>query len=586
MKIGWTMLLTSLSALSILAQQPAPQPSVSTAQQPITTLQATARIVVLDVVVNDGHGHPVKDLKASDFRLSEDDIPQTLASFVEHDSDPVPPAPAQPDLPPNTFAVQPPVTGNGVRSVIVLGNTAWHDAPYVRDQIREYLQANPVTMPMAIFRLDTLGLHLVQGFTADRAVLLQAAGSKRILPLRSFDPPDAGFRRGSLSLRNYLAKIPGRVNLIWFSTGTAGEHSFPDITTFVRDANNGSTQILQLSRVALYAIDAGGLKASAPEPGMKDIFASGFASASLNNAHLDDIASQTGGRGFYNTNGFKQAIAEVVDTTTHYYTLSYSPTNTNWNGAFRKIHIDVPGYSVPLGFSWEKFFGIYDEHKVQYRSGYNARINPGPYPRGRPLSPANSAPGIVLGSADGANPNRQRLTPVSAARPVQQPPSPMQLAMEFSSLTPTDIHFTVGITPSEQVVRPAKDAPLPNDVYLTAPFKSSPYRAIRIHYRIARSDLQFQQTSKGTYTDDLQFVAVLYRDDGLLANSITFATHLEISPGTYARIESAPIAYDQTIAMPTTGVFFLRAGVHEIPTGHIGALEIPAEAIQLPSATR
>ena len=47
------------------------------------------------------------------------------------------------------------------------------------------------------------------------------------------------------------------------------------------------------------------------------------------------------------------------------------------------------------------------------------------------------------------------------------------------------------------------------------------------------------------------------------------------------------ITYDQTIAVPLAGNpvpgnFFLRVGVNEASTGHIGSLEIPAEWIKLP----
>jgi hypothetical protein len=77
---------------------------------------------------------------------------------------------------------------------------------------------------------------------------------------------------------------------------------------------------------------------------------------------------------------------------------------------------------------------------------------------------------------------------------------------------------------------------------------------------------------------------VLYRDDGVQANSISFTAHLAIDAQTYARIESAPIAYDQTIAIPASGNFFLRAGVDELSSGHIGAVELPTEAVQLPAA--
>ena len=79
----------------------------------------------------DGHGHPLKGLHASDFALSEDGVPQTISSFTEHDGTIAPAAVPAAELPPNTFAVQPPVTGNGAMTVIVLGQIAFQDAPFV-----------------------------------------------------------------------------------------------------------------------------------------------------------------------------------------------------------------------------------------------------------------------------------------------------------------------------------------------------------------------------------------------------------------------------------------------------------------------
>jgi hypothetical protein len=55
---------------------------VQVADPSITTIQTTARQVVLDVVVTDNRGLPAKGLKQHDFYLSEDGVPQILASFV------------------------------------------------------------------------------------------------------------------------------------------------------------------------------------------------------------------------------------------------------------------------------------------------------------------------------------------------------------------------------------------------------------------------------------------------------------------------------------------------------------------------
>jgi hypothetical protein len=55
-------------------------------------------------------------------------------------------------------------------------------------------------------------------------------------------------------------------------------------------------------------------------------------------------------------------------------------------------------------------------------------------------------------------------------------------------------------------------------------------------------------------------------------------------------IMSNGISLDQTIAVPVHGQeiassFFLRAGVEEVSTGNIGAIEVPADRIQLPPAS-
>jgi hypothetical protein len=48
------------------------------------------------------------------------------------------------------------------------------------------------------------------------------------------------------------------------------------------------------------------------------------------------------------------------------------------------------------------------------------------------------------------------------------------------------------------------------------------------------------------------------------------------------------LSFDATVAVPDAGnpfpgnSYFLRAGVDEIPTGHIGTLEISTESIKLP----
>ncbi len=69
------------------------------------TLKTEVNRVVLDVVVNDAHGNPVRGLSASDFTVIEDGVPQTVLQFDARNFDRgMDYTPAKfPPLPPHTF---------------------------------------------------------------------------------------------------------------------------------------------------------------------------------------------------------------------------------------------------------------------------------------------------------------------------------------------------------------------------------------------------------------------------------------------------------------------------------------------------
>ena len=83
-RLALLLSLLPFAALELPAQQsflPAFTPGQSTeapsaSRQPVTTLHVNSREVVLDVIVTDAAGNPVKGLKPSDFTLTEDGVPQ------------------------------------------------------------------------------------------------------------------------------------------------------------------------------------------------------------------------------------------------------------------------------------------------------------------------------------------------------------------------------------------------------------------------------------------------------------------------------------------------------------------------------
>ncbi len=56
---------------------------------------------------------------------------------------------------------------------------------------------------------------------------------------------------------------------------------------------------------------------------------------------MDEIARDTGGKAFYNTNGLNDALAQIADSGSYFYTMTYTPTNTAVDGKFRKIQVKI-----------------------------------------------------------------------------------------------------------------------------------------------------------------------------------------------------------------------------------------------------
>jgi VWFA-related protein len=168
-----TVLVVLASAL-VAAQQPSSPPKDSG-----MVLHVTTRMVLVDTVVLDKAGDPVKGLKADDFTLTEGGVRQRIASFSERISESAKPAPP-PVLPPHVATNRPLVTQtnaeNSTVAVLLLDglNTPPQNQIYVKQQMLKFLarQYDPNTK-LAVIAL-TNKLTVLQDFTQD-PLLLRAA---------------------------------------------------------------------------------------------------------------------------------------------------------------------------------------------------------------------------------------------------------------------------------------------------------------------------------------------------------------------------------------------------------------------------
>jgi VWFA-related protein len=151
--------------------------------------------VVLDVVVTDRRGAPVRGLKQQDFRVLENGHEQTVNVFEEHDNA------GLPVIKKPEFAVEPEVSvasnagqeiHSSALSIILFDalNTASSDQSFARAQVKKVIAELPPGSRIAIFVLRD-DLHMVQGFTTDTSLLAKAMEKdKSTLSGTWFNDPD------------------------------------------------------------------------------------------------------------------------------------------------------------------------------------------------------------------------------------------------------------------------------------------------------------------------------------------------------------------------------------------------------------
>ena len=329
-------------------------------------LRSTVRRVPVDVVVQDKNGNPIRGLTKDDFVVEEDKKPQHVLSFDVFDGNaPAFVPPKIPPLPSNTFVDLPTVPERGPLYVLYydMVNTPKEDQMSAHKQLLDFVvHAKPGTR-FALFA-NMAGLHLIQGFTSDHA-LLHAAINYRgpgphmpnvFLDGNVYGYEDAGAALSCLKfIAEYLDGIPGRKNLFWIAsefpipvgptmsglnsdTGVGGGFSsstmqINDLSYLVSKLIKETYAALERSQVALYPVDLSGV--GDPENGM------GGGDAVTKYDHEDTIAAATGGHAYYSNNKVTELLDKAVENGASYYTLSYSPLNTNFDGSERHIRVTL-----------------------------------------------------------------------------------------------------------------------------------------------------------------------------------------------------------------------------------------------------
>ena len=349
-------------------------------------------------------------------------------------------------------------------------------------------------------------------------------------------------------LARFLSAIPGRKNLIWFSGSfpiLIGEGlELDDAGSMMRDFSSElreTGELLSESRVAVYPVDAGGLM-TLPSLGVADSTAAligkntdasagtstGLAGVDAtfrnrsfqNHASMQRLAEATGGKEYFNTNGFKEVVADAVDNGSSYYTLAYVP-RSEMNGHFRRFKVRIDNASF----------------KLEYRAGY------------------------FDDPIDKPSKHRPDETSLIDAIAAHGAPSSTQIVFMARVLDSTD-PLLAGQKPP--------DGPAGA---LAAKMKS-PTRRVIVDLRVDTGGLSFSSAPDGARQGNIETTLVAYDRDGNRVNFLDQALELTLKSEAYARAQSAGIPLRLTLDLPRDPVY-LRIALRDINSGHAGSLEVP-----------
>jgi len=370
LSLRWRVVMGILLASSVhlLAAQQSTQSSA--AQRPETSellFRSIVNRVMLDVVVTDSTGKPVRGLKQQDFSVSEDGGAQRVLSFDVHTLDSASESlpPNLPPLPVNTFLNLPAAPERGPLYVLLLDlvNTETTDQMWARQQLLKFIKDKPEGTRFAVFLLSD-GLRLVQGFTADRERLFAAVDPqhpknhvpKVFLYSRNYGQGNRGLMISVFKdIAQYLNGLPGRKNVMWL----AG--AFPmSMTPVEGDPYNLSDDLRQTidalarGQTAVYTMALCGLSAENPgcgaDPSAAAVAGQGALARPVFNAGVSlEVSSATGGK-TYGLNDLKGELAEATEDGADYYTLSYAPTNANYDGKVRNIKVELAERGYQLSY--------------------------------------------------------------------------------------------------------------------------------------------------------------------------------------------------------------------------------------------
>ena len=581
------LLVFAISAVAQppFGQQQGPRPQI-TPDSSAVTLKVTTQLTIENVTVTDAKGKPVHGLTQADFTVKEDGKPQTIKNFEEYGADILSQQSAPPPaLPPHVYTnAPPPGLQAGAINILLLDmlNTGPARQEAVREKAITYLKNMPVGTEVAIFELGT-ELRVVQGLTADRAVLLAAMASvqpntvinqhtdpKGIVRFADGTPSgvcntceavqqlgDMLNRRSEATLNaldaiaGFGSGIKGRKNLLWFTMGLTQITSYsyvynllltlepplsppPTLVDYTSNLQR-AYGLLSAAQVAVYPIDPRGLELGGGSAG--DVGELRFGDLVIEEIpeykekaafSLQEIAGNTGGKAYYDRNDLDGAIGEAIDNGAHSYSLSYEPPSSK-SGKFHKIEIAVDRPGLHL----------------QYREHYT--------------------------TVDLSKPLAEKKTAGNASAPE----SDFHAAVDQGVIPSTGLLFDLQVTPSTAQAKP--DDPAVAGM-LNPKLKGKPLVRYALTYEVPAGEVTLVDGPDGTRKGSLEFDAVAYGtlaygEDREKLNVVREVVNFTLKPNEVEHFVKNPFGVPVQIDLPP-GKVDIHAGILDVASQRMGTLEI------------
>ena len=607
-------------------------PPAPTAPPP--TIRVSTRAVVVDVVVADSKGHPIKGLQQQDFQLFEDNKIQQLRSFrasgdLDHPADSSTKLAtvnsARPS--PNVFTNQASAPDSPAVTLVLFDmlNTAAQDQAYARLQLIKFLQTKPKDSQFALCALGQGAAHLrlLQGFTPDETLLLAAAKQKKSNPQEARWQVSAAGTRNSVDivtdlaqegrtsgyqnlqstlqqtqaeqqvtdadersaitldsmtqLAQYLSGIPGRKNVVWLSG------SFPiaiaasnDFSATPLDNPNyyykikRVTNLLAEAQVAVYPVDVRGMTTGGLDAG---------SAGTMGGPVSIDPQNRTAASLLAPAQAVPQGLQDLATAEAERETLIAFATETggkafyNTNGIRDAIATATEQGSNYYTLSYSPANRNYDGKFRKIKVQLAQKGYTLYYRRGYYADDTNSA------VKDAALNRRTRAV-------AMQHGSPLSRQLQFSAkVVPVGgkkklARSTLGDifveTPAASSKHAPAQSPLPAQVEI---------QHYNIDYTFDGSELRFVPLQNDKYRNILTLMIASYDREGKMITAVSNVGAKDLDAAVFAKTAAGEFGVQQDVDVPADAVS-LRIGVQDQMSSHIGTVDVPLPVPPDPNAPR